>query len=120
MQLTELFQIDGVPMIPPDQEVRVRYEDIDAAAAGRDESGVMHRIALRQDVGSWEFRYSALTDGELEYLRNLFRGKAYFQFTFPGKNGPETRVCYRSGLTVSWKNARTGLWRGCGFTVIEC
>ena len=120
METTDLFQIDGVPMLIPDGDIRVRFEDIDAAAAGRDESGVMHRIALRQGVGSWEFRYSSLSDEEMTYIQDLFREKPWFQFTFPGKNGPETRVCYRSGLTVTWKNARTGQWKGCGFTIIEC
>ena len=120
MQLTDLFQIDGVPMLTPDGDIRVQFEDIDAAAAGRDESGVMHRIAVRQGVGSWEFHYSSLTDGEMQYIRQLFQGKPYFQFTFPGESGPETRTCYRSGLTITWKNARTGLWKGCGFSIIEC
>ena len=51
--MEELFLIDGQPMLLPDRDVEVRYEDIDAAAAGRDESGVMHRIlVLRSSVGS--------------------------------------------------------------------
>ena len=118
MKLTDLFQIDGKPMPVPDRDVQVRYEDVDTAAAGRDESGVMHRIPVRQGVGSWEFQYSVLTDEELQYLRGLFKGKATFSFTYPGFDGPESRTCYRSGETVTWR--KLGLWRGCGFTIIEC
>lgn len=116
MVTTDLFLIDGLPMLAPDGDVEVRYEDIDAAAAGRDESGVMHRLPVRQNVTSWGFTYSVLTQQEKDYLDSLFSGKATFSFTCGGK----TRVCYRSGVTVSWQNAKTGLWRGYGFTVIEC
>lgn len=113
---TDLFLIDDMPMPVPDEDVEVRYEDIDAAAAGRDESGVMHRMPVRQNVGSWGFTYSVLTQEEKDYLDGLFSGKATFKFTVSG----EVKTCYRSGVTVSWQNARTGLWRGCGFTIIEC
>ncbi len=113
---TDLFLIDDMPMPVPDEDVEVRYEDIDAAAAGRDESGVMHRMPVRQNVGSWGFTYSVLTQEEKDYLDGLFAGKATFKFTVSG----EVKTCYRSGVTVSWQNARTGLWRGCGFTIIEC
>lgn len=116
VQTTELFLIDDMPMPVPDEDVEVRYEDIDAAAAGRDESGVMHRIPVRQNVSSWGFRYGLLTQEEKDYLDRLFAGKATFRFTCSG----QTYTCYRSGVTVTWQNAKTGLWRGYGFTVIEC
>lgn len=116
VRTTELFLVDGQPMPIPDEDVEVRYEDIDAAAAGRDESGVMHRIPVRQNVCSWGFNYSILTQEEKAYLDDLFAGKATFQFTAEGK----THTCYRSGVNVTWKSVRTGLWRGYGFTVIEC
>lgn len=113
---TELFLIDGQPMPIPDENVEVRYEDIDAAAAGRDESGVMHRVPVRQNVESWSFSYAWLTGEEKAYLDSLFAGKATFRFTANGA----TKTCYRSGVNVTWQNARTGLWRGYGFTIIEC
>ena len=113
---TDLFLIDNMPMPIPDGDVQVRYEDIDAAAAGRDESGVMHRLPVRQNVGSWEFSYSLLTQEEKDYLDGLFAGKATFSFTCNGAQ----HTCYRSGVAVTWKNAATGLWRGYGFTIIEC
>ena len=114
--MEELFLIDGQPMLLPDRDVEVRYEDIDAAAAGRDESGVMHRIPVRQNVCSWTFTYSLLTREQKQYMDSLFAGKATFRFTCGG----ETRTCYRSGVTVTWRNAKTGLWRGYGFSIIEC
>lgn len=116
VKTTDLFLIDDMPMPIPDEDVEVRYEDIDAAAAGRDESGVMHRVPVRQNVGSWGFSYSVLTQEEKTYLDQLFAGKATFRFTVEGV----TKTCYRSGVTVSWRNAATGLWRGYGFTIIEC
>ena len=40
---TDLFLIDGQPMLAPDENVEISVEDIDASDSGRDESGVMHR-----------------------------------------------------------------------------
>lgn len=119
-QTTELFKIDGVAMLVPDQDVTVSFEDIDASWAGRDESGVMHRAPVRQKVGSWGFSYGCLTQEELSYIEALFGTKATFTFTHPGLNGPEDTVCYRSKFGISYRNARTGLWRGYSFNVIEC
>ena len=116
METTNLFLIDDRPMLIPDEEIQVRMEDIDAAAAGRDESGVMPRLPVRQNICSWGFTYTVLTDEEKTYMDSLFDGKATFRFTCQGRS----YTCYRSGVTVSWSNARTGLWRGYGFTIIEC
>ena len=116
MKFFEEFKINGNPIPVPDAEVELSYQDLDAGSAGRDESGVMHRIPVRQNVASWDFSYGVLTDEEKLYLDNLFAGKATFTFTCNGKN----YTCYRSGVTVSWVSARTGLWRGYGFSIIEC
>ena len=117
---TELFMIDGLPMLVPDQDVTVSFEDIDASWAGRDESGVMHRAPVRQKVGSWGFSYGWLTDEELAYNESLFAGKSTFTFTCAGPNGPEERTCYRSKYGVSYRSAVSGLWRGLSFNIIEC
>ena len=117
---TELFLIDGQPMLVPDRDVEVRFEDIDAASAGRDEAGVMHRKPVRNKVGSWEFSYGFLTQQELAYTEALFGNKATFTFTYPGLDGPEKRTCYRSACAITWRNAKTGLWKGYGFRIIEC
>lgn len=120
---TELFKINGVPMLVPDAEVEVNYEDLDAADSGRDESGFMHRIVVRYKVGSWKFVYAHLTEEEKQYMENLFPDTDSFKFQHPSRyNSSQTEVttCYRSKYGISWRNARTGLWRDYSFSVIEC
>ena len=120
---TELFQINGKPMLAPDAEMVVSYTDLDASDAGRDESGFMHRIVVRHKVGSWKFTYSHLTEAEKRYMENLFSDAATFRFQHPSRLDAavaEETLCYRSKYDISWKNARTGLWSGYGFSIIEC
>lgn len=120
---TELFLINGIPMLVPDGEVSVSYEDLDDADSGRDESGVMHRIPVRYKVGSWNFSYSHLTEEEKQYMENLFPDSADFAFTHPHRQDAAVAVterAYRSKYGISWKNARTGLWSNYGFTIIGC
>lgn len=118
---TELFKINGQNMLAPDEEVEVSYEDIDAADAGRDQAGFMHRIPVRTKVASWNFVYDTLTDEEKNYMESLFGDSATFTFTHPGRDGTvKESLCYRSKYSLSWKNARLGLWRNYSFTVIEC
>ena len=120
---TNYFKIDGKPMLVPDAEVEMSYEDIDSSDAGRDESGVMHRVQLRSKVGAWNFTYSHLTEAEKNYMESLFGAKASFVFTHPSRQNAElTESCeaYRSKYAISWKNARTGLWSNYSFHIIEC
>lgn len=120
---TELFMINGKPMLVPDSEVSVSYEDLDSSDSGRDESGVMHRIPVRYKVGSWSFSYSHLTEEEKQYMENLFPESAEFQFTHPDRldaSAPVVSQAYRSKYSIAWKNARTGLWSNYGFNIIEC
>lgn len=120
---TDLFKINGVPMLAPDADFSASYEDLDSADAGRDESGVMHRSVVRYKVGSWNFSYSYLTDDEKQYMENLFPNAATFQFTHPSRldaSVPETHKCYRSKYGISWKNATTGTWSGYSFNIIQC
>lgn len=120
---TDLFKINGQQMLAPDEEVSVNYEDLDSSDSGRDESGFMHRTVVRYKVGSWKFEYSALTEEEKKYMESLFPNAATFQFTHPSRADSyksETTECYRSKFGISWKNAKTGLWSGYSFSVIEC
>lgn len=120
---TELFTINGVPMLVPDGEVVVSYSDLDASDSGRDESGFMHRIVVRHKVGSWKFTYSHLTEEEKQYMESLFPDTASFRFQHPSRqnaNVSEQTLCYRSKYDITWKNARTGLWSGYSFSIIEC
>ena len=120
---TEFFQINGAAMLAPDARVEVSYQDLDASDAGRDESGFMHRIVVRHKVASWKFQYSHLTEEERRYMENLFGEEDTFLFTHPDRLDASKRVqtrCYRSQYGISWQNAKTGLWSGYSFSVIEC
>ena len=119
---TELFRINGVPMLVPDDPAEVSYEDLDSAASGRDESGVMHRIPVRYKVASWSFTYGHLTEEERQYMENLLPDGADFSFTHPDRRtgDPVTIRAYCRKYSISWKNARTGLWSNYGFRIIQC
>lgn len=120
---TDLFLINGKPMLVPDAQAEASYEDIDSADSGRDESGVMHRIPVRYKVASWAFTYEHLTEEEKQYMENLFPDAADFSFTHPHRKNAETPVtvrAYRSKYSISWKNAKTGLWANYGFHIIQC
>ena len=121
--MIQAFLINGRPMLAPDGEVAVSYEDIDAADAGRDHAGFMHRSVVRSKVPSWNFSYSYLTEEEKNYMEDLFGEESTFLFTHPSRQNsaiPEQTLCYRSKYGISWKNARSGLWSGYSFTVIAC
>lgn len=120
---TDLFTVNGKPMLVPDEEVGMRYEDLDDSASGRDESGVMHRIVARYKVGSWSFSYSQLTEAEKNYMESLFGNDATFTFGHPSRldgSVMESHTCYRSKYALTWRNARTGLWSGYSFSIIQC
>lgn len=120
---TNLFKVNGKPLLVPDEDVAVNYEDLDSSDSGRDESGYMHRTVIRFKVASWKFEYSNLTEEEKQYMENLFSDSATFQFTHPSRVDSaesETTECYRSKYGISWRNARTGLWAGYSFSVIQC
>ena len=121
--VTELFSVNGKPLLVPDGDAAVSYEDLDSADSGRDESGVMHRIPVRYKVASWSFSYHHLTEAEKQYMESLFPDGADFAFTHPARadaSQPVTVRAYRSKYSISWKNARTGLWSNYGFSIIEC
>ena len=120
--LTDLFQIDGKPMLAPDEEVVLSYEDIDGADAGRDQAGFMHRSLLRSKVPNWTFTYAYLTEAEKNYMESLFGDGATFMLTHPGRldGAAEQTQCYRSKYSICWKSAKTGLWSNYSFTVIAC
>ena len=113
---SEDFFINGQPMLLPDEEVKMTFTDLDDAATGRDESGVMHRFVARYKVPTWEFSYSFLTEEERRYLEGIFPAAPTFTFAHPDGE----QECYRSNYAITWKNRATGLWSGYGFTVIGC
>ena len=120
--VTERFAVDGKPMLAPDEGVQMSFEDIDGAAAGRDQAGYMHRAMIRSKVPSWTFAYNHLTDEEKNYMESLFGDADSFLFTHPSRTdgSPAQTRCYRSKYGISWKSAARGLWSGYSFNIIEC
>ena len=120
---TNLFLIDGQPMLVPDENLEIAKEDIDASDSGRDESGFMHRFVVRHGVGKWTFSYAHLTQEEYVYMEGLFKEKATFTFSYTDCSGGGKKVetlAYRSKHGISWKSAVTGEFRNYSFSVIEC
>lgn len=123
MVLTDLYKIDGKPMLAPDADVTMRFEDLDSAQSGRDESGFMHRIPVRKHVGVWEFSYSHLTREEYAYMMSLLPKGASFVFTHPSRLDsavPENTRAYISKYGIVWHCARTDSYRDLKFSVIQC
>lgn len=118
-----MFFINGKPMLMPDADMQVSFEDLDDASAGRDESGVMHRIPVRYKVGAWSFTYTHLTEAEKAYMESLFPDAPDFDFTHPDRLDSKKLVttrAYRSKYGIAWKNASTGLWSNYSFNIIAC
>lgn len=120
---TELFMIDGLPMLVPDEDMEISMEDIDASDSGRDESAVMHRFVIRRDVGKWSFSYANISQEEYAYMESLFAGKTSFQFTHPSPtDGGRQAVttAYRGKHGILWHCAATGRFKNYQFSIIEC
>lgn len=115
------FKVDGRALLAPDAGVELGFTDLDSADAGRDESGIMHRIVVREKVRTFGFAYAWLTREEVRYLQSLFQGKPTFSFAFRGEDG-ELSSCtaYCSNFSVGFYNRRLGLYRDMKFNVIEC
>ena len=123
MTLTELYQIDGQPMVAPDADVKMSFEDLDSAQSGRDQSGFMHRIVVRKKVGVWEFSYSHLSREEYNYMMSILPTGGSFQFTHPGRQDSavqEQTTAYLSKYGITWHSAKTDSYRNLTFSVIEC
>ena len=120
---TNLFLIDGQPMLAPDADMNIAMEDLDAADSGRDESGAMHRFVVRHGLGQWSFSYAHLTQEEYEYMERLFAGKVTFQFSYPSqgnKNQTAVTTAYRRQHGIRWHSLATGQFRNYGFSIIQC
>ncbi len=118
---TDLFLVNNIPMLVPDENVEISAEDIDASDSGRDESGVMHRFVVRRGVRKWTFSYAYLTEEEYRYMESLFAGVDIFRFTFPDREGKsQTAMAYRSKHGILWHSAATGQYRNYSFSIVEC
>lgn len=121
--LTELYQINGKPMVAPDENMEWSFEDLDASDSGRDESGVMHRIVVRRKVGCWAFSYTQLTQEEYAYMMSILPEAGCFTFTHPSLTDCEkTESCtaYLSNFSVVWQSVKTKAYRNLKFNIIAC
>lgn len=107
----------------PDEGVEMSFEDLDDAQSGRDESGFMHRIVVRNKVGVWNFSYSHLSQQEYAYLLSILPEGGSFTFTHPsGEDSAVSRdtQAYLSKYGIVWHNARTNTYRNLKFSIIQC
>ena len=115
------FLIDGRPILLPDGGVEINLEDLDSAESGRDESGVMHRIVLREKVRKYGLPYDHLTREEYMYILSLFAGKPTFKVEKREPDGQKavfTAYCTKVGITL--QNKRTGVYKNLKLNIIEC
>ena len=120
MNFLNEYKVDGSPILVPDQNAEITRNDLDSADAGRDESGFMHRILVRSRVMTWGFNYSFLTSEEYEYMKSLFDGKDVFSFTYLDNGTPVTKTAYCSNDSITYRNAKTGLYMNFKIKIIEC
>lgn len=122
-KMTELFLIDGQPILAPDGDMALALEDVEASDSGWDESAVYHRFVRRYGVGKWSFSYDRLTQEEYAYMESLFAGKESFRFTYPSHTDPAVPVnttAYRSKHGFLCHCLTTGQLREYQFTVTQC
>lgn len=115
------FLIDLRPILVPDAGVQINLEDLDSSESGRDESGVMHRIVLREKVRKYTLQYGTLTQEEYTYLMSLFAGKPTFEVEKREPDGQTvTFTAYCSKVGISLYNKRIGLYKNLNLNIIEC
>ena len=113
--------IDGAPILTPDADVEVSFEDIVDESSGFDASKFYHRFVWRFDRRSWKFKYSFLTREEYLYLRSLYRQKTTFTFTFVNdEDQKESVIAYCTTGNVVYQSKRSGLYKNFALEIIEC
>lgn len=120
---TDLFKINGKPLLPPDEDMSLSFEDLDASESGRDESGFMHRIVVRYKLGTWSFEYSHITQEEYAYMLSVIPKSGDFTFTHPKQTdctATEDTTAYCSKYGIVWHSRRTKDYRNFKFNIIEC
>lgn len=121
MRYYQEFLVDDKPLLIPDADVELTLTDLDDSDSGRDESGVMHRILVRERVRSWGFQYSWLTAEEYGYITRLFAGKRVFTFRFRDADGVwKSCRAYCSNHSITLRDARQGIYKNLKFSIIEC
>lgn len=118
---SEEYFIDGKPLLSPEQCVEISENDLDDADTARDESGIMHRIVVRECVKTWTFSYALLSYEDYLYIKELFAGKPEFAFSYRDLDGSQkTCRAYCSKRSVTQFNKATGLYKNLKFNIIEC
>lgn len=122
MRKTELFTIDGHPMLVPDGDLSLCIEDVESSDSGWDESGVYHRFVLRHNVQSWDFSYSRLTQQEYAYMERLLSKKDTFCFGYESATDGSWQevTAYLSKRSVLWHCAADGQFRDYRFRITTC
>lgn len=121
MRYFEDYLVEDAPMLIPDADVEMTLTDLDDSDSGRDESGVMHRIVVRERVKSWGFTYSQLTAEEYRYMTSLFAGKSAFDFRFRDGDGTWKHCrAYCSNHSITLHNAKLGIYKNLKLSIIEC
>lgn len=111
-------QIDGVPMLVPDIDIEITYDENDAGEF--DEAGYYHRIVERFDKRRWRFKYAILTQEEFVYLRSLVKKKQDFLFSFRTEtDGVESVRAYCKPVSVAYKSKRSGLYKNLALEIVE-
>ena len=114
------YDIDGSPLLEPDEEPSISKSDLDSADSGRDESGIMHRIVVREKVLTFGFSYAVLDRQDYAYLENLMQGKPQFSFGYLDSDGQrKTCTAYCSKTSIVLKS-RSGLYKNFKFNIIQC
>lgn len=122
MRTTDLFTIDGKPVLVPDGDLAFLAEDMESSDSGHDENGNYHRYVLRHNVQSWDFSYSRLSREEYAYMEGLFGNKDTFTFGFVSPyNGVKQEItAYRSRHSILWHCAADGQFRDYRFRITAC
>lgn len=114
-------RVNDIPMLIPDVDIEITYEDLEAGDSGLDEYGYYHRTVARADKRTWKFKYAALTKEEFAYLRSLLKGKKTFRFTFRDENDKtETVDAYCKPMSVVWQSKRSGLYKNLTVEIVAC
>lgn len=124
----EFFKIgtetDGIPIIAPDQGMKISEKDLDDEGSGRDELGFMHRIVARPRVMTWTLSYSRLTEEEYQYMAGLFEkdgvAMASFQLFVMMHGKKKQTEAYCSGVSYSVFDAIKGIYNSVSFNIVEC
>ena len=115
------FLIDGQPILVPDEDISISYEDLDSEESGRDESYVMHRIVGREGVKKIPLSYAFLNRDEYRYMESLFKGKPSFRVECRDESGePLSFIAYRAKHSITVNNVKTGLHKNYNFNLVEC